>query len=78
MDDVTVEPADEEISSRLGPRPGEHVGVRLRTNTVDGPPTHTDDSYVALSIVDTTDWLLPGNVARGTNAVPAELGHALV
>ncbi|WP_217231329.1 GntR family transcriptional regulator [Streptomyces anulatus] len=78
MDDVLVMQADEDISTRLGLRPGEHVGVRLRTNIVDGVPAHTDDSYVALSIVDTTDWLLPGTVARGTNAVLAELGHGLV
>ncbi|KFG71420.1 hypothetical protein FM21_34630 [Streptomyces mutabilis] len=78
MDDVTIMQADEEIRSQLNLRPGEHVGVRLRTNIVDGVPAHTDDSYVALRIVDGTDWLLPGSVARGTNTVLAELGHELV
>ncbi|MEV7157117.1 GntR family transcriptional regulator [Streptomyces misionensis] len=78
MDDVTVMQADEEIRDKLGLRPGEHVGVRRRTNMVDGIPAHTDDSYVAMRIVDGTDWLLPGNVARGTNTVLAELGHELV
>ncbi|MFE1189989.1 GntR family transcriptional regulator [[Kitasatospora] papulosa] len=78
MDDVTFIEADEEIRTKLGLRPGEHVGVRLRTNIVDGVPAHTDDSYVAMRIVDGTDWLLPGNIARGTNTVLAELGHELV
>jgi GntR family transcriptional regulator len=38
----------------------------------------TDDSYVPLRLVDGTDWMTPGNVARGTNKVLAELGHELV
>ncbi|MYZ37354.1 MULTISPECIES: GntR family transcriptional regulator [unclassified Streptomyces] len=78
MDDVKVMRADDEIRNKLGLRPGEHVGVRRRTNIVDGVPAHTDDSFVPLRIVDGTDWLLPGSVARGTNTVLAELGHELV
>lgn len=78
MDDVTVMPADESVRTRLGLRSGEHVAARLRTNIVDGVPAHTDDSYVPLRLVDGSEWLLPGSVARGTNAVLAELGHELV
>ncbi|WP_431983906.1 GntR family transcriptional regulator [Streptomyces qinglanensis] len=78
IDDVTVQPAEERIRSRLGLRPGEHVGVRRRTSLVDGVPTLTDDSFAPLSLVDSSDWLRPGNVARGTNKVLAELGHELV
>ncbi|MGW1976506.1 GntR family transcriptional regulator [Streptomyces sp. NPDC001889] len=78
IDDVTVEPADDRVRHRLGLRPGEHVAVRRRTSIVDGVPAHTDDSYVSLRLVDGTDWLLPGNVPRGTNRVLAELGHELV
>ncbi|MFD3422395.1 GntR family transcriptional regulator [Streptomyces decoyicus] len=78
IDDVTAEPADERIRSRLSLRPGEHVGVRRRTSVVDGVPTLTDDSFVPLRLVDGTDWLAPGNVGRGTNMVLAELGHELV
>ncbi|MCZ1021325.1 GntR family transcriptional regulator [Streptomyces noursei] len=78
MDAVTAEPVDERIGAKLGLRPGEHVGVRRRTNIVDGVPALTDDSFAPLRLVDGTDWMTPGSVARGTNKVLAELGHELV
>ncbi|MEJ8632432.1 GntR family transcriptional regulator [Streptomyces sp. MS2.AVA.5] len=78
VDDVTAEPATERIRHRLGLRENEHVAVRRRTSMVDGVAVHTDDSYVPLRLVDGTDWMIPGNVARGTNQVLAELGHEIV
>nr|WP_024126471.1 GntR family transcriptional regulator [Streptomyces sp. FR1]AHE39090.1 Transcriptional regulator, GntR family [Streptomyces sp. FR1] len=78
IDQVTGEPVDERIANKLGLKPGEYVGVRRRTSIVDGVPAMTDDSYVPLRLVDGTDWMTPGNVARGTNKVLAELGHELV
>ncbi|MER5615423.1 GntR family transcriptional regulator [Streptomyces sp. NPDC002215] len=78
MDEITSEPAEELVRSRLGLRTGEHVAVRSRTNIVDGTAAHTDDSYVALRIVEGSDWVLQGNVERGTNRVLAELGHEIV
>lgn len=78
MDAVIAEPADERIGAKLGLRPGEHVAVRRRTSVVDGMPALIDDSFVPLRLVDGTDWMAPGSVARGTNKVLAELGHELV
>ncbi|MFF8994033.1 GntR family transcriptional regulator [Streptomyces sp. NPDC014983] len=78
MDEVTREPAEELVRSRLGLRAGEEVAVRRRTNMVDGTAAHTDDSYVALRIVEGSDWVLQNNVERGTNRVLAELGHEIV
>ncbi|MDJ0342799.1 GntR family transcriptional regulator [Streptomyces sp. H10-C2] len=78
MDGVTEEEASERIRHRLGLRDREHVAVRRRTSIVDGVAVHTDDSYVPLRLVDGTDWMAPGSVARGTNQVLAELGHEIV
>ena len=78
MDKVTAVPAEEPVRSLLGLKEGEYVGVRLRTNMVDGTPVHTDDSYVPLRIVEGSDWMLVENVERGTNRVLEELGHELV
>ncbi|MFG2210522.1 GntR family transcriptional regulator [Streptomyces sp. NPDC048638] len=78
MDEITREPADELIRSRLDLLDGEYVAVRRRTNMVDGAAAHTDDSYVALRIVERSDWVLQDNVERGTNRVLAELGHEIV
>ncbi|MFI6689174.1 GntR family transcriptional regulator [Streptomyces sp. NPDC050485] len=78
MDAITAMPAEDPIRSQLGLREGEYVGVRLRTNIVDGTPVHTDDSYVPLRLVEGTDWMLQDNVERGTNKVLEELGHELV
>jgi GntR family transcriptional regulator len=78
MDEITREPAEELVRSRLALRDGEYVAVRRRTNMVDGAAAHTDDSYVALRVVEGSDWVLEDNVDRGTNRVLAELGHEIV
>ncbi|WP_331762330.1 GntR family transcriptional regulator (plasmid) [Streptomyces sp. NBC_01527] len=78
VDSVTAEPAPERVRHRLGLRENERVAVRRRTSIVDGVAVHTDDSYVALRLVDGSAWMIAGSVARGTNQVLAELGHEIV
>ena len=77
IDSVDVMLAEDPVRRLLGLKDGAYVAVRRRTNVVDDEPVHTDDSYVALDLVEGSDWLSPGNVERGTNKVLAELGHRL-
>ncbi|QDN84347.1 GntR family transcriptional regulator [Streptomyces sp. RLB3-6] len=69
---------DEPIRRRLQLEEGELVAVRRRTSYVDGQAHSTDDSYVALKLVEGSEWLHQESVERGTNQVLAELGHELV
>ncbi|MGQ7754846.1 GntR family transcriptional regulator (plasmid) [Streptomyces sp. WC2508] len=69
---------DEPVRRRLQLVSGELVALRRRTSYVDGEPFYTDDSYVRLSLVEGSEWMTEGSVARGTNQVLAELGHELV
>lgn len=66
------------IRERLGLEPGELVGARRRVRKLDDVPYNLNDSYARLSLVQGTDFMHPGDVARGTNAVLGELGHELV
>lgn len=67
------------IRKRLQLPEGEPVAVRRRTSYVDNQePFSTDDSYVALKLVDGSEWMTEGSVERGTNQVLAELGAKLV
>lgn len=75
---VTTEQPDEAVRARLQLADGELVAVRRRTSFVDGEPYGTDDSFVALRLVEGSEWMSPGSVERGTNAVLAEVGHELV
>ncbi|MET9016892.1 GntR family transcriptional regulator [Streptomyces olivaceoviridis] len=75
---VSTELPDEAVRARLQLAEGELVAVRRRTSFVDGEPYGTDDSFVALRLVEGSDWMREGSVERGTNAVLAELGHELV
>ncbi|MFF5277533.1 GntR family transcriptional regulator [Streptomyces sp. NPDC000133] len=69
----------ESIRQRLQLAEGERVAVRRRTSYVDNQqPFATDDSYVALRLVEGSEWMTPGSVERGTNQVLAELGCKLV
>ncbi|WP_329169406.1 GntR family transcriptional regulator (plasmid) [Streptomyces sp. NBC_01267] len=54
------------------------VAARRRTRRLDGEPYNLNDSYVALSLVEGTEWMTPRDVARGTNQVLAELDKELV
>lgn len=77
---IEVEGADpeESVRRRLQLAVGERVAVRRRTSYVDGRPFSTDDSYVALHLVEASEWMTEGSVERGTNQVLAELGQELV
>ncbi|MEV3950061.1 GntR family transcriptional regulator [Streptomyces halstedii] len=69
----------EAVRQRLQLPDGERVAVRRRTSYVDNQePFATDDSYVALKLVDGSEWMTAGSVERGTNQVLAELGSRLV
>ncbi|MFJ2640421.1 GntR family transcriptional regulator [Streptomyces sp. NPDC087511] len=69
----------EPVRQRLQLAEGESVAVRRRTSYVDGQePFATDDSYVALDLVEGSEWMTEGSVERGTNQVLAELGFKLV
>ncbi|GAB2891599.1 GntR family transcriptional regulator [Streptomyces mayteni] len=76
--EVVIVAPSTEIRDRLQVADGEHVAVRRRTRTLDGEPYNIQDSHVPLRIVQGTEWMNPGDVARGTNQVLAELGHEIV
>ncbi|MEV5598921.1 GntR family transcriptional regulator [Streptomyces sp. NPDC052496] len=71
--EVSIVEAPAAIRDRLGLAAGELVAARRRVRKLDGVPYNLNDSYVRLSLVQGTDWMNPGDVARGTNAVLAEL-----
>ncbi|MGJ5899413.1 GntR family transcriptional regulator [Streptomyces niveiscabiei] len=74
---VIVEPTAV-IREHLGLAPGELVAARRRIRRLDGEAYNLNDSYTRLSLVQGTDWMHPGDVTRGTDAVLGELGHELV
>ncbi|MEU2757320.1 GntR family transcriptional regulator [Streptomyces albidoflavus] len=76
--DVAIVEPTAAIRERLGLAQGELVAARRRVRKLDGVPYNVNDSYVHLPLVQGTDWMHPGDVARGTNTVLAELGHELV
>ncbi|MEW1551310.1 GntR family transcriptional regulator [Streptomyces tsukubensis] len=75
---VSTECPNETVRARLQLAEGELVAVRRRTSFVDGEAYGTDDSFVALRLVEGTEWMSQDTVERGTNAVLAEVGHELV
>mgnify|MGYP001478594335 CR=1 FL=1 len=75
--EVYTESPTEAIRARLQ-LAREEVAVRRRTSLIDGKPYYTDDSYVALDLVEGSDWMHDGSIERGTNQVLAELGYELV
>ncbi|MEU9535883.1 GntR family transcriptional regulator [Streptomyces sp. NPDC048213] len=76
--EVSIVDPSPAIRERLGLEPGELVAARRRVRKLDDVPYNLNDSYVRLPLVQGTDFMHPGDVARGTNAVLAELGHELV
>jgi len=69
-----VEPP-EPIAQRLKLEPGELAVVRRRVRHLDGEPFNLNDSYYPFSIVQGSEIMAPGDIARGANRVLAELGH---
>lgn len=76
--EVSIVEPSAAIREHLGLEPDELVAARRRVRKLDGVPYNLNDSYVRLSLVQGTDWMHPGDVARGTDAVLGELGHQLV
>jgi GntR family transcriptional regulator len=76
--EVSIVEPSAAIRERLGLEPGELVAARRRVRKLDDVPYNLNDSYVRLSLVQGSDFMHPGDVARGTNAVLGELGHELV
>ncbi|MFI8932468.1 GntR family transcriptional regulator [Streptomyces sp. NPDC053474] len=77
IDSISVEAVEDRIRKKLQLGPHDDVAVRRRTSIVDGVPALLDDSYVPWRLVEGSDWMRKGSVARGTNAVLAELGYEL-
>ncbi|MFJ9412502.1 GntR family transcriptional regulator [Streptomyces sp. NPDC101393] len=71
--EVSIVEAPVAIRERLGLAQDASVAVRRRVRRLDGVPYNINDSYTSLDLVQGTDWMHPGDVARGTNAVLAEL-----
>ncbi|MFJ3817775.1 GNAT family N-acetyltransferase [Streptomyces sp. NPDC090056] len=72
-----VQPA-QEIRERLQLEEGQLTAVRRRVRFVDDEPYHTNDSYFPLDLVQGTEIMDPADIARGANAVLAELGYEQV
>ncbi|WP_327270781.1 GntR family transcriptional regulator (plasmid) [Streptomyces sp. NBC_01218] len=66
------------VRQRLQLEDADLVAVRRRTRRLDGEAYNLNDSYVALSLVEGSEWMTPADVARGTNQVLGELGKELV
>jgi DNA-binding GntR family transcriptional regulator len=76
--EVAIVQPPKAVRDRLGLAEGETAAARRRTRYLDREPYDLNDSYTRLSLVEGTDWMTPGDVARGTNQVFAELGKELV
>ncbi|GGO60089.1 GntR family transcriptional regulator [Streptomyces lasiicapitis] len=76
--EVSIVEPTQMVRDRLGLEAGELVAARRRVRKLDGTAYNLNDSHVRLSLVQGTDWMTPADVARGTNAVLAELGHEIV
>ncbi|SDH65777.1 GntR family transcriptional regulator [Actinokineospora alba] len=63
-----------EIANRLGLKPDEMTVVRRRIRYLDGEPFNANDSYFPLSLVSTSEIMVPHDIQRGANEVLAELG----
>lgn len=54
------------------------VVVRRRVRSIDGEPYNVNDTYYPHGLVQGSEIMLPGDIARGANEVLAELGHRQV
>ena len=67
-----------DVKKRLRLGDGELAAVRRRVRYLDGEPFNTNDSYFPLRIVQDTEIMRPGDIARGANEVLAEAGYPQV
>jgi GntR family transcriptional regulator len=76
--EVAVVEPPAEVAQRLQLDPDEAVVVRRRVRYLDGEPYNINDSYFPLSLVQDTEIMHPGDIARGANHILAEYGHEQV
>ncbi|MFD8937913.1 GNAT family N-acetyltransferase, partial [Streptomyces sp. NPDC059578] len=76
--EVHVETPSRHVRERLQLREGDLVAVRRRVRFIDGIPYNTNDSHFPLALVQDSEIMHPGDIARGANVVLAELGHEQV
>jgi DNA-binding GntR family transcriptional regulator len=75
---VTVVAPPAEVAERLQLKPDEPAVARRRVRYLDGEPYNTNDSYFPLGLVQATEIMHPGDIARGTNQVLTDLGYEQV
>lgn len=76
--EVSIVQPSKTVRDRLKLTEDQLVAARRRTRRLDGDAYNLNDSYVALELVEGSEWMTPVDVARGTNQVLAELGKELV
>lgn len=76
--DVAIVSPPWEVAERLKLAPGEHAAVRRRVRSVDDQPYNVNDSYFPLRLVEGSEIMNPGDIARGANMVLTELGYEQV
>jgi GntR family transcriptional regulator len=76
--DIAVVDPPGEVAERLQLEPGEPAVVRRRVRYLDGEPYNINDSYHPLALVQGTDIMQPGDIARGANEVLKEQGYEQV
>ncbi|KWX04626.1 hypothetical protein TH66_00205 [Carbonactinospora thermoautotrophica] len=63
------------VAERLWVNEGDAVVLRRCLRSVDGTPWSIQDSYYPMDIAQGTELMSPGDIARGTIRVLAELGY---
>ncbi|GGN61935.1 hypothetical protein GCM10012285_61490 [Streptomyces kronopolitis] len=76
--EVAVETPGKHVRERLQLGEDDLVVVRRRVRFVDGVPYNTNDSHFPLTLVQNSEIMRPDDIARGANAVLAELGYEQV
>jgi len=76
--EVTIVDPPAGIGERLQLEPGEPAVARRRVRFLDGEPYNINDSYYPLSLVQDTEIMKPGDIARGTNQVLTDMGYEQV
>lgn len=76
--EVSIVEPNTDIQERLRLPADARTVVRRRVRYVDGVAYNTNDSYFPYSLVQHSDIMSPVDIARGANAVLAELGHEQV
>jgi GntR family transcriptional regulator len=76
--EVAIVDPPEDVAERLQLKSGESAVVRRRVRFIDGEPYNINDSYFPLSLVQDTEIMQPGDIARGASQVLADQGYEQV